>query len=356
VLKVGIYAPYVKNEITLAAVQFADWLIRCGLDVDFLVAGKVNSGIHAVWDHKVKRARSVETVYRWAHNATHLCWFTPDVHAFDAAKLVMADQPKRKTKNIFFPHWCNWTRNHAQFFRNTQRTICFSQDLANWLDAKYPDIDTHRTWANLVSPAIPLVCKRGFVESGSRSLLVVFDRSTVIDIGAAIFDMFDLLIQTHPQLKLTFAFVGSLPVEYRNQVRSLQYMREEQVTFAANPSYVDYLHLTRQHDWVYLAATRHRFGSMLSYLQISTVPLVCHDIPPVGGHLVDEKTGYLIPCGLHEKPFPVAEINVRRVYNTLNNLLLLDEAKLVDMQTAIALQLKKKQASFEQFLMKEFVL
>jgi len=355
-LKVGIYAPYAKNEVTLAAVQFADWLVRCGLDVDFMTNGKVNQGVHAVWDKKVRRVRNVESLYRWAHNATHLCWFAPDVFAFDAAKLVMADRPKRKTKNFFFPHWCNWSTNYVKFFQSTKRTICLAQEMAIWLDAKYPDIDTKRTWANLVSPAIPLICKQGFVEPESRSLLVLFDRSTVLDVDLELFDLFDLLLQNHPHLKITFAFVGALPTPYRDQVRSLKFIREDRVFFANNPDYTDYLHLARQHDWIYLATTRHQFGSLLSHLQITTVPIICHDIPPVGGHIVDKKTGYLIPCGLHEKPFPLAEINAVEVYNKLDDVFMLSETELITMQTAIAQQLKKKQAAFEQFIMKEFVL
>lgn len=355
-LKIGIYAPYAKNEVTLAAVQFADWLVRCGLDVDFLTNGTVNQGIHAVWDNKVRRIRETVDLYRWARNATHLCWFTPDAFAFDEAKLVMADQLKRKTKNIFFPHWCNRSNNYVQFFRGTKRTICLAQDMAIWLDVKYPDLDTHRTWANLVSPAIPLICKQGFVEQESRSLLVIFDRSTVLDIDLDLFDLFDLLLQTHPHLKITFAFVGALPTLYRDQVRSMKFIREDRVFFANNPDYTDYLHLARQHDWIYLATTRHQFGSLLAHLQITTVPIICHDIPPVGAHIVDGKTGYLIPCGLHENPFPMAEINVHQVYNTLDDILMLDETELISMQTTIAQQLKKKQTAFEQFIMKEFVL
>ena len=52
-LKVGIFAPYVRNETTLAAVQIADWLVRCGIEVEFLADGKVSKGIHPIWDCKV---------------------------------------------------------------------------------------------------------------------------------------------------------------------------------------------------------------------------------------------------------------------------------------------------------------
>lgn len=355
-LKIGIYAPYVKNEITLAAVQVADWLVRCGLDVEFLSDGKVSSGIHPVWDRKVRRAHDLDSVFRWAYGATHLCWFTPNLNAYEAARVVARDTNQRRTKTIFFPHWGNWTPVHGSFFRLAHRTICLSQDLANWLDAKYPDLATNRTWANLVSPSIPLIPKQGLVDPEQRRLLVLLDHSMTLDIGPGIFEAFDFLLAEHPRLRLTFAFLGSLPRPYRWLVESTQLHFPDRIEFVGNPAYVEYLHLARQHDWVYLAATRHRLGSLLSHLLVTTVPILCHDLPPVGGHLIDESTGKLIPCGLHERPVPVAEVDVQTVGLTIDSLLAIDEANLCGMQAAITTHLLKKQASFEKFIVKEFIL
>lgn len=355
-LKVGIYTPYVKNEIALAAVQFADWLVRCGLDVELLSDGKVDAGIHSVWDRKVRRADSNTAVFQWAYGATHLCWFTPNTWAYETSRVVARDTPRKLTKTVFFPHWCNWTEHHANFFRVAHRTICLSQDLAHWLDAKYPDIQTNRTWANLVSPSVPLMPKQGFVEPGSRRLLILLDQSTVLDIGPTVFDPFEFLLAEHPYLEITFAFLGALPKGYKNVVRTLKYQYGERINFAGNPSYPSYIHLTRQHDWVYFAATRHRLGSLLSHLQVTTVPILCHDVPPVGGHLTDAATGKLVPCGIHERPVPVADVDMQEVGLALDEMLTRDEAHLMDMQSAIASHLRKKQDSFEKFIMKEFVL
>jgi len=355
VLKVGIYAPYVKNEISLAAVQFADWLVRCGLDVEFLSEGKVNSGIHSIWDRKVRRADSVKAILQWAHGATHLCWFAPNMQVYAISRVVANDTPQKVTKTVFFPHWCNWTEHHASFFRVAHRTICLSHDLAHWLDAKYPDIQTHRTWANLVSPSVPLSPKKGFVRREERQLLVILDQSAVLDIGSVCVDFFESLLTEHPYLKITFAFLKSLPKCYKKAVRMLIAKYPDRVKFAGNPTYPEYIHLTRQHDWIYFAATRHRLGSLLSHLHVTTVPIVCHDVPPVGGHILDNVTGKLVPCGIHERPVPVADVDVQEVQQVLAEMLLQDEEQLKDMQSAITSHLLKKQESFEKFIVKEFV-
>jgi hypothetical protein len=355
VLKIGIYTSYAKNEVTLSAVQFADWLVRCGVDVELLSRGKIETGIHSVWDHRVRRAHDVEAVCRWAYGATHLCWFEPNSWVAEAAQVVAADHARKRTCNVYFPHWGTWSSEHLAFFANTQRTVCLSQDLSVWLGAKFPDLAPERKWFNLVSPAVPLVSRYGWTDPDVRRLLVVLDRSTVIDIGAGIFSAFESILADHPNLQLTFVFLGSLPQSYRKWVRLLEHRNPLRVTFAGNPSYPDYLQLTRQHDWVYLALTRYRTGSILTHLATTTVPLLCHELPPAGRHVADGLTGRLIPCKLHDLPVPVAELTVRDVRTAIDKLVSRDEAYLKGLQVNLATHLFRKQAMCERFILKEFV-
>lgn len=354
-LKVGIYTPYVKNEITLAAVQLADWLVRCGLDVSILAEGKVESGIHATWDRRVRRAKDQAAVCRWAYGTTHLCWFTPSVWAHDSACLVASDGPRRRTRHVFFPHWGDWKPQQLQFFPRMQRTICLSQDLAIWMDEKYSKLETKRTWANLVSPAVPLIPKHGLVDAKQRRLLVILDRSTVADLGLDIFLAFRQLLKRHSELRLTFLFCGALPRKYQQQVLLLNEFSHERVSFVGNPAYSEYSYLARQHDWVYLATTQHRLGALLPHLAVTTVPLICHDVPPVGGHVVHQVTGKLIPCDLREHPVPTAVVDVQEIIKAVESVLVQEELYIMGMQHAIAAQLVGRQAVFEKFITHEFV-
>ena len=353
-LKVGIFAPYVRNEITLAAVQLADWLVRCGIEVLFLTDGQVSRGIHPIWDRKVRRAKGA-AVYTWAYNATHLCWFSPNPVAMAAAKLVASDSPKRQTRHLFFPHWSNWKAEHEAMLLSSARTICLSHDTADWLDKRYPNVPINKTWANLTAPATLLFPRVGRLSLTSSHLLVILTKSIELDIGIQLLQTFDALLDSHPGLHVTFLLEHSLPRSYRKEFRRLQQLYPGRVVTATSPAYYDYIQLARQHDWVYLASTRHTYGSLLALLASSSVPLICHDAPPARAHVTHNYNGKLIPCDLRESPAPVADVSMEDIGVTLDNLLIGPEVSLRSMQVNAAALFAQKQKSFEQFLYKEFV-
>jgi hypothetical protein len=119
--------------------------------------------------------------------------------------------------------------------------------------------------------------------------------------------------------------------------------------------YCDYVSLARQHDWVYLTSTRYTFGSLLSLLIISSVPVISHCVAPAETHINDGTTGKLIPCQSYNRFAPVAEVNGVEALAVLNTALHLNEATLKTFQHNIASYLERKQSSFQQFILKEFV-
>lgn len=353
-LKVGIFAPYVRNEITLAAVQLADWLVRFGIEVVFLAEGRVSSGIHPVWDQKVKRAKR-SAVYTWAFNATHLCWFSPNAAAMAAAKLVQSDSPKRQTKHLFFPHWSSWKADHEAMLLSSARTICLSHDMTDWLTQRYPNATINRTWTSLTSPAALLFPRLGRLSLTSSRLLTILTKSIELDIGIKLLQVFDTLLANHPGLYVTFLLEHSLPRSYRKEFNRLQQLYVGRVVVVTSPPYYAYVQLARQHDWVYLASTRHTYGSLLALLASSSVPSICHDAPPVRSHVTHNYNGRLISCDLRESPAPVADVSMEDISTVLNNLLIEPEVILRSMQSNAASLFSQKQKAFEQSLYKEFI-
>ncbi len=353
-LKVGIFTPYVRGETTLAAVQLADWLLRCGIEVTILAEGRIDSGIHPVWDNKVKRATR-KTVYAWAYGCTHLCWFSANFAAVRAARLVAPDSPKRRTQNFFFPSWNGWGREQEAMVLLCQQTICLSQDMAYWIDKKYFQTAVIRTWVNLVSPASLLFPRVGRLDVTATRLLAVITKSVELDIGNQLFSVFDTLLDGHSGLHVTFLLEHSLPKDYRKQLANIKQKHEDRVTIVTGPPYYEYVQLARQHDWVYLASTRHTYGSILSTLMSSSVPIICHDVPPVRSYVANNFSGKLINCDLIESPGPVAVVELDDVSHTLDSLLISPDTVMRAIQTNMAISLQNKQRVFEQFIFSEFM-
>ena len=354
-LNVGIYTPYNRSEVTLAAVQLADWLVRLGIPVTMLAEGKIASGVHPVWDRQVKRATK-QVIYLWAREATHLCWFNPKSYALRAAYLVSRYGTKRKTRHIYFPNWNERGQTHADLLQTADRVICFSLDLYHWLARGYPLQGVNRrTWASITSPAFALLPKKGKVSSTLLKLLVVVTSTVELDIGIPFVRLFSQLLEHSETLHITFLLEHSIPRKYRRELSRMRQVYGDRVIIEVRPPYSDYAHLARQHDWVYLTNTRFVYGSLLSILVGSTVPIICHDVGPVRGHVANGVTGKLISCSVHEWPAPVAVLAVPDIIDGLSAVLHSSEVVLRQLQTQSRDYFLRKQAAFEKFILSEFV-
>ena len=355
-LKVGLLTPYVRNEVTLAATQFADWLTRCGIDVSILSDSKIESGIHPVWDNKVKRVHK-KAVYAWAYGSTHLCWFSANVKALQWSRLVGFDKPKFRTKHFFFPYWSHWPESCDTFMRQANRVICLNQDIHKWLQDYRPAtiLNYDRTWANLLPADRVLIPKHGRIDKKQSYLMAVLTNTTHLDLGAGVLDVFDFLLTTRPDLYVTILIEKTLPRGYRAKMAKLGAAHGERLTVVHNPPYYAYCELARRHDWVYVANTRHLFGSLISALLPSTVPLICHDVPPVGAHVQDKQNGRLIPCDVHDESAPIAAVSLDVVGNYLDDILNEPSIVLKALQLTSVELFSKRQTAFERFVNNEFI-
>lgn len=356
-LKVGIFTPYVKNEVTLAATQLADWLVRCGICVSILSSTRIQKGVHSYWDHQVKRAKK-QSVYKWAYGATHLCWFESDCKSLSHARLVASHQTNQRTKVFFFPNWKNWNDNDDIFLDQADRVISLGKDLHQWLHKHRPPdsiMGQNRCFVSMPTPAVVIQPRRGMVDSRKMNLLVLLTKTTFMDLGFKLFEVIEDLLLSLPFLNVTLLSERSLPVSHRAEVKRLQELYKNRVKFEYSLPYYKYQHVAKKHDWIYVANTRHTFASVLPNLIESTVPIICHDVPPIGSHLNDKLNARLIPCGLITKPYPVAEVSLDDVANHLTQYLYESKMCIAGLQRTSNEVLRSKQFTFERFIYKEFV-
>lgn len=356
-LKIGIFTPYVRNEITLAAVQLADWLYKCGMSVSLLADGRVEKGIHRFWDTRVKKA-SEQAVYKWAYNSTHLLWFAANVKALQQSHLVTFNNKKQKTKNLFFPNWTNWTEQDDAFLAQCDKTVCFNRDLYLWLKKLRPTdklFMSDRSHCCIVSSENVLIPKAAKRKNDCVSLLVFLPKQLELDIESSFFDIFRNLLLSHASLKITFLSEKSLSNRYKSKIKRLIKTFDDRVRFVYSVPYYEYGHWAKKADWVYVANTRHAFGSVFNLFAASTSPIICQAIPPATAFVGNRVNGLLIPCPVMENPYPVADIDLKQVEDVLDKAVLNSEKALTALQLSGVSLLKQKQQAFERFVYRTIV-
>lgn len=332
-----VVAPYTKSEITLAAIQIADWLRRIGFSVYFLSTTPVYGGIHKYWDNNAISPNNFSKRDYAVRVSTHVCFFSSDNNIQVKAK---------DKKTIFFPGWSGyWDSDYESYLQLSSRVICLSHAMSNWLDTRYRDIN--KTWATLVSPDQLLIPKNGAIDLHSSNILVYVPKSVEIDVPVSYIDTFQTVSDKY-SINFSFLFERTLNKKYRkafNRVKAQQYKKI--------PVY-QYGNIVRQHDVVYLLNTRHTYGSMFSFFNLFNTPIICNHVSPVLEH-IPSNLGCIIPANLYEKPIPISGICDKSFTNNIdyicNNFL----PWLKNIQEKQISQLKHMQFMFERFLYQEFV-
>jgi hypothetical protein len=354
-LKAGIYAPYTKSETTLAAVQFADWLVRCGIDVSMLSTTRIQKGVHPYWDTHVKR-NTRKNIYKWAYNSTHLCWFAADLQAWEMSKVVTINSPKHYVSHFFLPGFSRWSKDADYFLSFADRVICLSQDIFSWLrEFKGVEIDlSDRTWANLVSPSQVKIPRYGYLLNDQPRIMVFCPKEWEIDLPLDFLSIFDDLMCFNRGVTVTMVFDKSVPNRVRRLLKKTKKQYADRFSWKTQLNFYDLVAEARRHDWVYVAGTRYSYGSFFSLFASSTLPLIGHDIPPVGAHVGDKLNGRLVPCELSKSIVPIAEVNLNDISDVLYDVIDLPQVSIKGLQIAGNKLYANKQKSFQRFIYREF--
>jgi len=354
-LKVGIYVDYVRGETALAATMLADWLTRLGFGVVLMSDGVVQRGIHPYWDNHVRRALKRNDVCAWAYGCTHICWFTPSLFAMEAAYVVAPDSVKRKMRHFYFPSWGSWMQLDEEFLMLVDRVICLSRDMASWLDHKYPTLAVPRTHHLLASPTQVTQGRYGRTQRDSTSLLVVLPRTIDIDLDIDFLEIFSELMDWHPHLYVSFLPERSMLKDYRRHMQRTIIRFQHRAQLLPVSNYSDYARIAREHDWVYLASTRHKYGSLLASLLPGTSPVITSNLPPAPRYISDTTSGLLVGCDTIEHPYPIAEVDKSATHSILDKLFMAPETTLRGMQAVALSSFQRKQRLFSEFLHQEFM-
>ena len=370
VFKVGIFVPYARNETTLAATQFADWLVRSGIQVVMLSPSKPGKGVHTHWDSRViyrkpSHNENKTKLFEWAFNCTHICWFEPDEWAFRMSKIVCADSRHKFTKHYFFPSRCTAkedSKKIKEFLDLVDEVICLNRSMLHWLNSFHPShsLSAPRSMINICSPSTPVQSRYGPKTSGKVKLLVVVTKSAIYDVGIGLLDVFDYLLLSHENLEITVLLQTSWPSYFRQKLSAIAKLHGERLSVVTSPDYYDYPKYTFENDWVYLCSTRHDYGSLISVLAGTGTPLICHTLPPVldilGGLLTNGQACKLIDTGVFDtNTCPIADVDVDDVGNRLDEIVGSPSVILQQSQIESFMQQRKSARLFDRFIDTNFI-
>jgi hypothetical protein len=357
VLKVGVYAPYARTETTIAATQFADWLVRMGVDVQFLACGKVGKNIHPVWDSKANSI-SFNSICSWADQSTHLCWFLPDEPVFSTAHLICPRNKKRRTRHFFLPGAEQWNASSLLFAKQMDSTILLSTELHKWATGKVTKLSSKLKFANanLVAPSIPFSAKAGFVEKGFVSVAAVLSKTMHADKGPSMLNAIDRALAERPNLKVTLVLEHSFSRQFRRAFKQLAELHVDRVKIIDRPSYSELAAICWQHDWVFVGATRFNYGSLLTAAAASASPVACLDLMPAKSLLDADHGAILIPCKKATKSKPVADFEEDAIVRFFLRVSDITPTAMKSFQRYAGVNLEASQISFEQFLHAQFFL
>ena len=357
VLKVGIFTPYLRNEKTLAALQLADWLKKCGMTVSVLSATSVQQGIHSFWDKKVKKANEA-SVYKWAYNCNILIWFFPDYKRLQQSHLVSFSNEKRKTKNFFVPCWDEWEVNHDAFLAQADKILCLNRDIYLWLKTFRPAnklLAATRVYGTLTSPDVVLTPKPSISKKDSRKILVYLPKNIELDISPEFFDVLHEIVDKNRNVCFDFLAERSLNSTYNRRIKKLLTIFPANFSFQFSLPYSKYCQLAKEADWIYVTNTRFKFGSVFNLFAASTTPFICHAIPPVSSYVNNKINGIWVDCRYLSNPYPVADLDLVKVKETLNRAIDLSVDSVLKLQITNFSLLQQRQKAFERFLYSEIV-
>lgn len=340
--KIAICAPYVKNEITLAAINFANHLTASGFDVDLLADGKVQHGLHPFWDMHAKSGTNPKSLNKWLNNARHVCWFSlPD----NKITSVKAKQQKLNSsfKNWLFLSFQPFDSKLAAALRWVDGIVCLGEPVAKWLSSKSRPKSCPQFVVDPVAYTSGFKRRDGFCINERRYLLIVLDNSTTRDLGVAWLKVIDELLTAHAELHVTFASPVKLSREMSSAIRSRCNAR---VVCVENVAYASLADMSHVHDWTYLAMTRYFNGATLCALKLSSSPVISHGWTQ---NLLD------IDCRMYYASRPVADVATADIKTRIERLLQSSVFELCRMQTAATSQARQDRLTYKRFISKAFL-
>lgn len=303
--RVSIYIDYCKNDLTLAAIQVADWLLKLGIDVVFVIPDKVKSGIHPYWDKKVYSFNNSSTLALRLVPVDYIFWFTLDVYVYTVVlPILFANTKFKEPKNILFPCWQQESFMLDTLFVIADKVVFLSDDNFYWFDCKkYKEVKSKFIRLPLVAANKVIVPKKTKIK-GKLKLLITLSKWIFEDDPYLLEHI--VRIAVADDCDVTILLTNSVNREVRKSLKQMQVdygIKCKKLNYYAHLGYE-----AAQYDLIYVTDTRYACGAKLSLIYPSGTPIAAYRVPPATSFVHNLTTGYLLNCGLETGDRPIGKV------------------------------------------------
>lgn len=292
--KLGIYAPYRRDETTTASLRLADLAASLFFDVRLLSCDRIERGIHPAWDERVSRYRSDTELYQWAKGCDHFVWFCPDAPALDKTRTVA-----EKAQHVLVLSWHHLNAAQLTQCRAYSTTVCPSVQIRDHaaIEIFKGSVD-HKVLVCNWDSGLATIERRGKCHPQKTRLLVHMDATAIDDCGQMVLMALGNLLSCMPRLEVTLFSQKTWSRAARKALKILYQAWHPRLTMTCRLNLVEQVNQLHNHDWCLIPSTRVDFGMPALRALSCGLPVMAFDLPPLGEFLSTRTNAALIGCDL----------------------------------------------------------
>lgn len=287
-MKVCVFSPYGRNEVTAAAIRVADLALAVGHDTVLVTSSCRETGISAYWDQRVVAGDNRTRVYRVCRNADRCIWFVNNRSLYRDVELV-AD----RARHVLVPCQAGGklTQDHLAQFADLvfpTKTACETMRVDRF-GGSFP---MRASWVYWDS-GLPAITRRGLAGEGV-GLLVLADKFVIDFYGWQLLQSLTTLLATTTELRITVLSAKTWERSLRQIMRRMLTSFGKRIRFDYQRSWLRQIEIIHQHDVAFIPSFQADFGINVARCLSCSVPVVAYDVSPFNELIADDKNGYLI--------------------------------------------------------------
>ena len=287
--RVGIHAPYSRQEATHLGLTLASLAERLVYDVDWLSSQAHETQLHPAWDGRVLSGRK-RSFTQWArkHRCGHLIWFDVQPEKLELAR-------KRGCSNTLVLLWHRLEDQHVPYLSLFDRIVCPSFSVAQAFQKRFKPLGLQNVrylpWDTGTER------RMGPQQSDETSVFLPLDGYTADKAGSLILHNAELLLASRSDITITVGHGKNWSREAMDALRRLQAARPQRVFTLKRRNWLEWTEAQSAHHWTLLPTLRCNTGYQVLDSLCLGVPVMAFDLPPISDSL-HSSHGVLMPCNL----------------------------------------------------------